>query len=261
MVIWLQSNHRHNLSIFEAVSWLHPMSLKNFKNKIWKHFGVTLFLVLVLSLVWEFGLESVIKPAVQVSGSSSQGEMPWFDTGVHIGIVLLAMLIAIPGVMGGLQETGNKTVSELGKTERRYKSIVESTSDLIFQLDSQGIVTFANPAVRLLGYEDGEVVGEFMGDLLYMDDKDKVLPRIMTKRIGHRATYFLPVQLRTSPKSVISNEIPAIEFAMDACGLWEENDEHVQTRGVEKNFLGTLCIARPVVKPEDLQPQEEAEAV
>jgi hypothetical protein len=83
----------------------------------------------------------------------------------------------------------------------------------------------------------------------------------MTKRVGHRATYNLPVQLRTSPNSVISTEIPAIEFAVDACGLWEESDEQVQTRGVAKNFVGTLCIARAVIKPEDLHPHKEAEVV
>lgn len=229
------------------------MSPENFKKKIWKHFGVTLSLVLVLSLVWEFGLESVLKLTV------SQGVMPWFDTGAHLGIILLAMLFTIPGLIGGLHETGKKTVIELGKTERRYKSIVESTNDLIFQLDGHGIIVFANPAVRLLGYEDGEMVGEFIGDVLFMDDKEEVLPRIMTKRIGHRATYNLPVQLRTCPSSAISNEIPAIEFAVDACGLWEESDEHVQTRGVEKHFIGTLCIARPVIKPEDLQTEQETE--
>jgi PAS domain S-box-containing protein len=234
------------------------MSPENFKKKIWKHFGATLFLVLVLSSIWEFGLEGVIKSAIQMS---PQGGMSRFDTGVHLGIVLLAMLFTLPGLLGGAQETGKKTVTELGKTERRYKSIVESTNDLIFQLDSHGIVVFTNPAVRLLGYEDGEMVGEFVGDLLFMDNKDEVLPRIMTKRVGHRATYHLPVQLRTSPHSVISNEIPAIEFAVDACGLWEEGDDHVQTRGVEKNFIGTLCIARPVIKPEDLQPHQEAEEV
>jgi len=225
------------------------MSPENFKKKIWKHFGATLFLVLVLSLVWEFGLAGVIKSAIQMS---SEGKS-WFDTGVHFGIISLAMLLTFPGLIGRLQRTGKKTVAELGKTERRYKSIVESTNDLIFQLDNHGIVVFANPAVRLLGYEDGEMVGEFIGDLLYMDNKEEVLPRIMTKRVGHRATYHLPAQLRTSPNSVISSEIPAIEFAVDACGLWEENDDHVQTRGVEKNFIGTLCIARPVIKPEDLQ--------
>jgi len=234
------------------------MSPENFKKKIWKHFGTTLFLVLVLSMLWEFGLEGVIKSTIQMS---PQGGMLWFDTGIHIGIILLAMLFTIPGLMGGLQKTGKNTVIELGKTERRYKSIVESTNDLIFQLDGHGIVVFANPAMRLLGYEDGEIVGEFIGDLLFMDNKEEVLPRIMTKRVGHRATYHLPIQLRTSPSSVISSEIPAIEFAVDACGLWEENDELVQTRGVEKSFIGTLCIARPVIKPEDLYLQKEAEAV
>jgi len=234
------------------------MSPENFKKKIWNHFGATLFLVLVLSLVWEFGLEGVIESSIQIS---SQGGMSWFDTGVHVVIVLLAMLFTLPSLIGGADETGRKTAVELGKTERRYKSIVESTNDLIFQLDGHGIVVFANPAMRLLGYEDGEMVGEFIGDLLYMDNKEEALPRIMTKRVGHRATYHLPIQLRTSPNSVISNDIPAIEFAVDACGLWEESDAHVQTRGVEKNFIGTLCIARPVIKPEDLQPQQEAESV
>jgi PAS domain-containing protein len=237
------------------------MSPEKFKKKIWNHFGVTLFLVLVLSLLWEFGLESVVKPAAQMFASSSQGEIPWFDTGVHIGIILLAMVFTLPSLMGGLQETGKKTVTELGKTERRYKSIVESTNDLIFQLDSHGIVVFANPAMRLLGYEDGEIIGKFIGDLLFNDNKEEVLPRIMTKRVGHRATYHLPTQLRTSPNSVMSTEIPAMEFALDACGLWEESDEQVQTRGVEKNFIGTLCIARPVIKPEDLLSQKVAEAV
>ena len=33
------------------------MSPENFKKRVWKNFGVTLFLVLVLSLVWEFGLK------------------------------------------------------------------------------------------------------------------------------------------------------------------------------------------------------------
>lgn len=231
------------------------MSPQDLKRKFWFHFGITLFLVVMLSLVWEFGLESVARPSV------SQDNMPWFDAGVHIGIILLAMLLTIPILLGGLKETSKNTVIELGKTERRYKSIVESTNDLIFQLDSHGIVIFANPAARLLGYENGEMVGEFVGDLLFMENKEEILPRIMTKRVGHRATYHLPVQLRTGPSSVISNEIPAIEFVVDACGLWEESDEQVQTRGVNKNFLGTLCIARPVIKPEDLQPQKETEAI
>jgi PAS domain S-box-containing protein len=229
------------------------MSPEKFKKKIWKHFGTTLFLVLVMSLMWEFGLEGVIKSSIQIS---SDDGMSWLDAGAHFGIILVAMLITLPGLVGGAQET-KKTVVELGKTERRYKSIVESTNDLIFQLDGNGIVVFANPAIRLLGYEDGEMVGEYIGDLLYMDSKEYALPRIMTKRVGHRATYHLPVQLRTSPNSVISTEIPAIEFTVDACGLWEESDELVQTRGVEKNFIGTLCIARPVIKPEDLQPHQE----
>ena len=230
------------------------MSPEQYKKKIWIHFRMTLIWVLVLSLVWEFGLADWIRPSVQ---SLSESALVWFDTAMHLGIILVALLISLPSLMWGVEETTRKTVTELGKTERQYKSIVEATNDLIFQLDGNGIVVFANPAVRLLGYEDGEILGQFVGDLLYMDNVDDVVPRIMTKRIGHRATYHLPVQLRTSANSVISTEIPALEFVVDACGLWEENDDHVQMRGQEKTFVGTLCIARPVIKPEDLQSQED----
>ncbi len=232
------------------------MSPEQSKKKIWIHFRVTLIWVLVFSLVWEFGFAGWIRPSVQ---SLSESALVWFNTAIDVGIVLVALLISFPSLMGGVEETTYKTVTELGKTERRYKSIVESTNDLIFQLDGNGIVVFANPALRLLGYEDGEMVGQFVGDLLYMDNADAVVPRIMTKRVGHRATYHLPVQLRTSANSVISNEIPALEFIVDACGLWEENDDHVQMRGQDKTFVGTLCIARPVIKPEDLQPQKDPE--
>jgi PAS domain S-box-containing protein len=235
------------------------MSPAKLRKKIWNHFGLTLFLVLVFTLMWEYGLKGVLKPATLSLLNTPDGASPGFDTGAHVGIVFLAMLFSIFSLVRQVQETSKKTVTELGKTERRYKSIVESTNDLIFQLDDHGIVVFANPAVRLLGYEDGEVVGQFIGDLLFMDNKDEVLPRIMTKRVGHRATYHLPVQLRSSPDSVISTEIPAMEFVVDACGLWEEADEHVQTRGADKSFIGTLCIARPVIKPEDLIQLEEAE--
>ena len=235
-------------------------NFSDFKKKIWNHFWLTLVLVVAASLIWEFGLEEMVRSAVAKKYFGPEAHIPWFDTVATFAIVMLAMVLSVPALVGGVHRSTHHTATELGKTERRYKSIVESTNDLIFHLDGHGLIVFANPAVRLLGYEDRSIEGKFIGDILYMENKDEVIPRIMTKRIGHRATYNLSVQLATCPESVISSEIPAMEFVMDSCGLWEEADEDVQKRGVEKNFLGTLCIARPVIRPEDLLPQEELEA-
>jgi two-component system NtrC family sensor kinase len=49
----------------------------------------------------------------------------------------------------------------LAEAEKKYKNLVEATSDLIWEADTQGIYTFVSPNIKdLLGYEVEEVVGK-----------------------------------------------------------------------------------------------------
>jgi PAS domain S-box-containing protein len=89
--------------------------------------------------------------------------------------------------MGDLMKDDNKTKKQLvheltelrsqnaapGKTEsaEKYRSLVESIRDVIYELDSQGVVLYISPGVRdLLGYDTTEIVGKSFIDLAHKDD-------------------------------------------------------------------------------------------
>jgi diguanylate cyclase (GGDEF)-like protein/PAS domain S-box-containing protein len=54
----------------------------------------------------------------------------------------------------------------------KYRSLVENLRDVIYELDSQGVVLYISPAVRdMLGYDSSEIVGKNFIELAYKDDQ------------------------------------------------------------------------------------------
>lgn len=41
---------------------------------------------------------------------------------------------------------------EMYKSEERYRTIVETISDIVIQIDPEGKITFVNSAIMILGY-------------------------------------------------------------------------------------------------------------
>ena len=57
------------------------------------------------------------------------------------------------------------------KSEKRFRDIVESTSDWIWEVDKNGVYTYASPKVKkLLGYEPKEIIGKRVFDLMPPDE-------------------------------------------------------------------------------------------
>ncbi|MGB8707385.1 MAG: PAS domain S-box protein, partial [Dehalococcoidia bacterium] len=69
-----------------------------------------------------------------------------------------------------------KQVEEaLKESEEKYRSLVESTSDWIWEIDRNGIYTYASPKVKeLLGYEPEEVIGKTPFDLMPAEEAKRV---------------------------------------------------------------------------------------
>ena len=61
------------------------------------------------------------------------------------------------------------------QSEERYRSLVETTSDLVWEVDHNGVYTYVSPKVMdLLGYTPEEVVGKTPFDLMPPDEAERV---------------------------------------------------------------------------------------
>jgi len=63
----------------------------------------------------------------------------------------------------------------LEESRERFRSIVESTSDWIWEVDANGVYTYASPKVRdILGYDPEEVIGKTPFDLMPPDESERI---------------------------------------------------------------------------------------
>jgi len=63
----------------------------------------------------------------------------------------------------------------LRESEQRFRSLVEATSDWIWEVDHTGHYTYVSPKVKdLLGYEPEELIGKTPFDLMLQDEKEQI---------------------------------------------------------------------------------------
>jgi len=59
----------------------------------------------------------------------------------------------------------------LRESEQRFRNLVETTSDWVWEVDENGVYSYVSPQVRnILGYEPGEVLGKTPFDLMSADE-------------------------------------------------------------------------------------------
>jgi diguanylate cyclase (GGDEF)-like protein/PAS domain S-box-containing protein len=75
------------------------------------------------------------------------------------------------------------------ESERRYRSVVESVQEVIFQTDAEGNLTFLNPAwTEIMGYAVDDSLGRGAPSFVHPEDRDQcvhVLSRLMNREVVH----------------------------------------------------------------------------
>jgi PAS domain S-box-containing protein len=65
--------------------------------------------------------------------------------------------------------------SRLVESEKRFRALVESSSDWVWEVNARGIYTYCSPRIReLLGYTPEEVIGKTPFDLMPPDEAARV---------------------------------------------------------------------------------------
>lgn len=136
---------------------------------------------------------------------------------------------------------------KIAESEKNYRTIVEKVPELIFKLDENRKIIFANQAFKLMGYEPDELIGKRIELLIESENKEDVIGELATNNVGPLATSGLEVVFKVNRESTIFEHIQSRKFSVYAVGMWDVSDEDAFKKDVNKNFLGTLCIATLVI--------------
>jgi PAS domain S-box-containing protein len=80
----------------------------------------------------------------------------------------------------------------LRESEAKFRSLVETTSDWIWETSADGTYTYSSPAVRvLLGYEPGDLIGMTPFDFMPADEAERVAAEFFRIRSERRAFFNL----------------------------------------------------------------------
>ena len=124
----------------------------------------------------------------------------------------------------------------LHENETRFRQIVENANDLIYRVDINGCISYANPAVlRVLGYEEKDVLGKHYLELAVPQLRHKI------KRTYER-------QLISKTPSTY-HEFPAI--ATDGREIWF--GQNVQMIFEGEKIVGFQALARDITAIKDAQ--------
>jgi DNA-binding NtrC family response regulator len=98
-----------------------------------------------------------------------------------------------PAVLHALEEKKvllerRQAEDKLRESEEKYRSIVETTTEWIWEMDLNGRHTFSNPSVTaILGYRLEELIEQTAVSLLHAEDRSEVettLPRLVAEKRG-----------------------------------------------------------------------------
>ncbi|HSO19447.1 MAG TPA: PAS domain S-box protein, partial [Desulfosarcina sp.] len=140
--------------------------------------------------------------------------------------------------------------SALLNSQEELNSIIRSTPDVIYRLDTVGRFTFVSDAIRRYGVSPAELIGKPFLDFVHENDREAVRERInqrstggSTDRLTIRAfgDYCLPAK----PDAVAPERDPV--FLVDAEGLY------VSGEAALKVFVGTQGIARDITEQRQME--------
>jgi len=102
------------------------------------------------------------------------------------------MAFALRGIE--LAEQAGRYSEALRLSEEKYRSLVETISEVIYELDSEGVISYVSPVVQgVLGYEPEEVIGKTLVEFVHLEDRELVKKNFndLKKGVEHLTEYRL----------------------------------------------------------------------
>ena len=131
-----------------------------------------------------------------------------------------------------------REASAIGRSERRFRSLVQNSSDVVLICASNGVITYQSPtAESAWGYAAGALLGRPIATLMHPDDQ--------------AAWRDLSAKLSATPRGTMTTELRL----RDAGGAWRQYDFILTNSLGEPAIEGLVATARDIT---DLKRSEES---
>lgn len=144
-MLWYRSKYgSFVVAVAISVLVIHEMNHEPVTTFIWGYLTLNLAVFwLTATMIWYF------KSTIQQQGEALRGEI----------------------------ERHRRTAQELAVSEERFKSMIETTSDWIWEVDARGRYTYCSPKVAdILGYTPAELIGTTPFDIMLPSEVERIMP-------------------------------------------------------------------------------------
>jgi len=127
--------------------------------------------------------------------------------------------------------------------EKKLNVIIQNVSDIIYTLDSNGLITFINGEVQRFGFSPDELIGVDIFEIVHPLDRERSVYKVNERRTGDRGTKGYQVHLMT--KALLKNRNGENTDNYTRSPLLTINAEghYVDHGGNNYIFEGTIGIA------------------
>ncbi len=69
----------------------------------------------------------------------------------------------------------NRVEEALRLSEEKYRTLIENTNDIVYQMDPEGFFTYISPQIKRYGYKPEEIISSSFTDFLLPEDRGKIV--------------------------------------------------------------------------------------
>ncbi len=144
-----------------------------------------------------------------------------------------------------LAAENRQIAGQLASSERIYRYLVDSSPDIIFTLNHQGIITFVNDRVHpLLGFNREDLIGQHYAELVHDQDIERADYVFGDSQRDH--CWSRNIELRLKSHDV---DDEGRSFRIDLMTISLDNGQHCVTTGsTPRDKLGIYGVARDITE-------------